>query len=45
MVNTGPVAVMLSELIYLSAGLAGGLTGYLLGRPLRRRIIARWGRG
>jgi hypothetical protein len=41
MVGPG-VAVLISNCIYLGAAILGGLAGFTVGLPLRRRIIARW---
>jgi hypothetical protein len=40
MVNGAPIAVLLSDLIYLMAVVIGTVAGASVGLPLRRRIIA-----
>ena len=42
MVNTAPLAVLLSDFLYLTAAVAGALAGYVPGHYLRRAIIAKW---
>ena len=39
MVNTAPLAVLISDFLYLTAAVAGGLAGYVPGHYLRRAIV------